>query len=94
MDARLVRGTLIALLGPKAICGGLLREVGSESVFAGADPGLVAGSDRSNSATVGLSRRADAGRQSPGKGGGYQLRPRVGGYGYRGRGDWVRGRRF
>ena len=94
MEAGLVRGKLIAPLGPRAICGGLLREVGSELVFAGADPGLVAGGDRSNSATVGLSRRADAGRHSPGKGGGYQLRPRVGGYGYRGTGDWVSRRRF
>jgi len=91
-EAGLVRGRLIVPLGPRAICGGLMRELGKESVFAGADPRLVAGGGSSSSAAVGLSRRPDARRQSPGEGGGYQLRPRVGGYGYRGRGDRYRGR--
>ena len=58
-----------------------------ESEFKDADPGLVAGGGSSSSAAVGLSRRPDARRQSPGEGGGYQLRPGVGGYGY-GYGGW------
>jgi len=91
-EANLVRGKLVAPLGPRAICGGLMREVGRESVFAGANPRLVAGGGSSSSVAVGLSRRPDARRQSPGEGGGYQLRPRVSEYGYRGRGGWYRGR--
>jgi len=91
-EVKLVRGSLIAPLGPRAICGGLMREVGRESVFKDADPRLVAGGGSSSSAAVGLSRWSDARRQSPGEGGGYQLRPRVGGYGYRGRGVMYRGR--
>ena len=84
---------LIAPLGPRAECGGLLRRVGKESVFAGADPRYVARGGPSRAAPVGLSRGRDARRQSPGGRGGYQLRPRVGGYGlgYGGRG---RGRGF
>ena len=80
---------LIAPLGPRAKCGGLLRRVGKESVFKDADPRLVAGGG-STPAAVGVSRRSDAWRQSPGASGGYQLRPGVGyrgmGYGGRGRG--------
>ena len=80
---------LIAPLGPRAECGGLLRVVGKESVFRDADPRYVAGGCPSH-ATVGVSQRSDAWRQSPGASGGYQLRPRVGyrgiGYGGRGRG--------
>ena len=91
-EAKLVRGSLIAPLGPRAVCGGLMRVVGRESVFRDADPRLVAGGGPSSSATVGLSRRPDARRQSPGEDEGYQLRPRVGGYGYRGRGYVYRGR--
>ena len=56
---------LIAPLGPRAICGGLMREVGRESVFKDADPRLVAGGGSSSSAAVGISRRPDARRQSP-----------------------------
>jgi len=91
-ETRLVRGSLIAPLGPRAVCGGLMRVVGRESVFKDADPRLVAGGGSSSSAAVGLSRRPDARRQSSGEGGGYQLRPRVGGYEYRGRGRVFRGR--
>jgi len=91
-EAKLVRGGLIAPLGPRAICGGLMRVVGRESVFKDADPRLVAGGGSSSSAAVGLSRRPDARRQSPGEGGGYQLRPRVGVYGYGSRGRVCRGR--
>ena len=83
---------LVAPLGPRAVCGGLLRRVGKESVFAGADQRLVAGGDSTPTA-VGVSRRSEAWRQSPGVSGGYQLRPRVGyerwGYGGRGRGRGV-----
>ena len=83
---------LIAPLGPRAECGGLLRRVGKESVFKDADPRLVAGGDPTPAA-VGVSRRSDAWRQSPGASGGYQLRPGVGyrsmGYGGRGRGRGV-----
>ena len=75
---------LIAPLGPRAICGGLLRRVGKESVFKDANPGVVAGGD-SKPAAVGVFQRSEAWRQSPGASGGYQLRPRVGGFGYRGR---------
>ena len=84
---------LIAPLGPRAECGGLLRRVGKESVFAGADPRYVAGGGPSRASPVGLSRGMDTRRQSPGAGGGYLLRPRAGGYGlgYGGRG---RGRGF
>ena len=84
---------LIAPLGPRAICGGLLRQVGKESVFAGADPRYVAGGGPFRPAAVGLSREPDARHQSPGGRGGYLLRPRVGnfglGYGGRGRGRGV-----
>ena len=69
-----------------------MREGGRESVFKDADPRLVASGGSSSSAAVGLSWRPDARRQSPGEGAGYQLRPRVGGYGYRGRGFVYRGR--
>ena len=79
---------LIAPLGPRAECGGLLRRVGVESVFKDADPRLVAGGG-STPAAVGVSRRSEAWRQSPGASGGYQLRP---GVGYRGRGYGGRGR--
>ena len=82
---------LIAPLGPRAECGGLLRRVGKESVFKDADPRIVAGGGHTPAA-VGVSQRSDAWRQSPGASGGYQLRPRVGyrelGYGGRGRGRW------
>ena len=79
---------LIAPLGPRAECGGLLRRVGKESVFRDADPRYVAGGGPSRASPVGLSRGTDARRQSPGAGRGYLLRPRVGGYGlgYGGRG--------
>jgi len=80
-EARLVRGDLIAPLGPRAICSGLMRVVGKESVFKDADPRLVASGSSSSSAAVGLSRWPDARRQSPGEERGYQLRPRVSGYG-------------
>lgn len=91
-EVGIVRGKLIAPLGPRAICGWLMRGVGSESVFMGADPRLVASGGLSSSAPVGLSQRPDARRQSPREGGCYQLRLRVGGYGYRGREVWSRGR--
>ena len=48
-------------------------------MFEDADPKLVAVGGSSSSAAVGLSRRPDARRQSPGEGVGYQLRPRVSG---------------
>ena len=79
---------LIAPLGPRAECGGLLRRVGRESVFAEADPRYIAGGGPSRASSVGLSRGMDTRRQSPGAGRGYLLRLRVGGYGmgYGGRG--------
>ena len=79
---------LIAPLGPRAKCGGLLRKVGRKSVFAGADPRYGARGGPSQATSVGLSQEAEARRQCPGARGGYQLRPRVGGYGlgYGGRG--------
>ena len=58
---------LIAPLGLRAECGGLLRRVGKESVFKDADPRLVAGGG-SAPAAVGVSRRSEAWRQSPGVG--------------------------
>ena len=82
---------LIAPLGPRAICGGLLRRVGKESVFKDADPRLVAG-ENSTPAAVGVSQQSEAWRQRPGASGGFQLRPRVGGFGYRDRGGMFRGR--
>ena len=82
---------LIAPLGPRAICGGLLRRVGKESVFKDADPRLVAGGS-STHAAAGVSQQLDAWRQSPGASGGHQLRPRINGYGYRGRGGMIRGK--
>ena len=82
---------LIAPLGPRAECGGLLRRVGRESVFVDADPRLVAGGG-STPAAVGVSRWSEALRQSPGVSGGYQLRPRVGGFRGRGYGGYGRGR--
>ena len=84
---------LIAPLGPRAECGGLLRRVGRESVFAGADPRHVAGGGPSRTTPVGLSRGLDTRRQSPGVRGGYLLRPRVGEYGF-GFGGRGRGRGF
>ena len=45
---------LRAPLGPRAICGGLFKRVGKESVFAGADQGLYA-SGGSTHAAVGVS---------------------------------------
>ena len=81
---------LIAPLGPRAECGGLLKRVGKESVFKDADPRLVAGGG-STPAAVGVSRRSEAWRQSPGVSGGYQLRLKVGGYrgrGFGGFGSW------
>ena len=83
---------LIAPLGPRAECGGLLRRVGRESVFVGADPRIVAGGGFSNATPVGLSRGLDTRRQSLGARGGYQLRPRVGFYGGNGCGGRGRGR--
>ena len=79
---------LIAPLGPRAECGSLLRRVGKESVFKDADPRYVARGGPSRATPVGLSRGLDTRRQSPGAEGGYQLRPRVGeyGFGFRGRG--------
>lgn len=74
---------LIAPLGPKAICGGLMRMVGKKSVFKDANPRLVTGGS-SPPVAVRVSRRLEALPQRPGVSGGYQLRPRVGGY--RGRG--------
>ena len=85
-------GELIAPLGPRAICGGLLRKVGKESVFKDADPRLVAGGGPSNATPVGISRGLDTRRQSPGAGGGYQLRPGVGYRGWKGFGGRGRGR--
>ena len=84
---------IIAPLGPRALCGasGLLRRVGKESVFKNADPRLVASGD-STPAAVGVSQELDARRQTPGASGDYQLKPRVGGYGYRARGFYGRGR--
>ena len=67
---------LVVPLGPRAECGGLLRRLGKESVFKDADPRYVAGGS-STPAAVGVSRRSEAWRQSPGVSGGYQLRPRV-----------------
>ena len=83
-----VEEVLIAPLGPslRAECGGLLRRVGRESVFADADLRLVAGGG-STPAAVGVSQRSEAWRQSPGVSGGYQLRPRVGSF----RGTWKGG---
>ena len=81
---------LIAPLGPRAECGGLLRRVGREWVFASADPRFVAGGG-STPAAVGASRRSEAWGQSPGASGGYQLRLRVGGYRGRGYGGFGRG---
>ena len=92
-DRKVKSEELIAPLGPRAICGGLLRRVGKESVFKDADPRLVAGGGSRPATAVGVSRRSEAWRQSPGAGEGYQLRPRVGyggiGYGGRGRGRGV-----
>ena len=48
---------LIAPLGPRAECGGLLRRVGKESVFRDADPRLVAGGCPTPAA-VGVSQRS------------------------------------
>ena len=84
---------LIAPLGPRAECGGLLRRVGRESVFRDADPRFVAGGGPTHAAVVGISRRSEAWRQSPGACGGYQLRPRVGEWNV-GRGGRGRGRGF
>ena len=56
---------LVAPLGPRALCGGLLRRVGKESVFKDADLRLVAGGG-STPAAVGVSWRSEAWCQSPG----------------------------
>ena len=72
---------LIAPLGPRAECGSLLRRVGKESVFAGADPRYVAGGGPSRASAVGLSRGMDTRRQRPRAKRGYLLRPRGGSYG-------------
>jgi len=93
-ETRKVEEKLIAPLGPRAICGGLMRVFGRESVFVGTDPRRIAGGESSTSAAVGLSWWPDARRQSPGEGGDYQPRPRVGGYGYRGRGVYGRGEEY
>ena len=85
---------MIAPLGPRAECGGLLRRVGKESVFKDADPRLVASGRPSRATPVGVSRGLDTRRQSSGARGGYQLRPRVGEYGYRSRSFWGRGRGY
>ena len=87
-EVKKVGEVLIALLGPRAECGSLLRRVGEESVFAGANPRYVARGGPSRASPVGLSRGMDTRGQSPGAGGGYLLRPRAGGYGmgYGGRG--------
>ena len=53
---------LIAPLGHRTICGGLLRTVGKESVFADAHLSLVAGGGPTP-AGVGVSQQADAWRQ-------------------------------
>ena len=50
-----VAEVLIAPLGPRAECGGLLRRVGRECVFADADTKYVAGGGPSRPAPVGLS---------------------------------------
>ena len=89
-EIREVRG-LVVPLGPRAKCGELLRVLGKESVFKDADPRLVAGGG-STPAAVGVSRRSEAWRQSPGVSGGYQLRPRVGRFRGRGFGGFGRGR--
>ena len=52
-------GELIAPLGPRAECGGLLRRVGKESVFSDTDPRCVAGSG-STPAAVGVSPQSEA----------------------------------
>ena len=67
--------------------GGAGRGVG----YRDSDSRLVAGGG-STPAAVGVSRRPDAWRQSPGASGGYQLRPGVGGYRSRGWGGYGRGR--
>ena len=92
-EEREVRGVreLVVPLGPKAECGGLLRRLGKELVFKDADPRFIAGGGSTPTA-VGVSRRSEAWRQSPGVSGGYQLRPRVGGYRGRGLGGYGRGR--
>ena len=54
-----VEKILVAPLGPRAICSGLLRRVGKESVFKDADLRLVAGGG-SMPAAVGVSRQSEA----------------------------------
>ena len=73
----------IAPRDPRAICRGLLRRVGKQSVFKDADPRLVARGG-STLAAVGVSQGADAWRESPGASRAYQLRLRRGGFGYMG----------
>jgi len=85
---------LIAPLGPRAVCGGFMRRVGSESVFKDADPRLVTGDNPRARATVGISWGTDAWYQSPGVSGGYLPRSKVDysrrwGYRRRGRGRGV-----
>ena len=72
---------LIAPLGQRGECGDRLRRVETESVFAGADPRYVVRGEPSRATPVGIARGLDTRRQSPGVRGGYQLRPRVSGYG-------------
>ena len=57
---------LIALLGLRAICGGLFRRVGKESVLEGGGPRLVAGGS-STRATVGVSRERTPGTKVQGR---------------------------
>jgi len=68
-EVQIVR-ELIAPLGPRAECGGLLRRVGKESVFATASPRFAAGGN-CNHALSGVSGGTEAWRQSPGGSGGY-----------------------
>lgn len=83
---------MVAPLGPRAICGGLLKRVGSELVFAEANPRLVARGNPTR-VTVGVFRGTDPWRQSLGPSGGYLLRLRVGRRGIWGYGGSARGRR-
>ena len=82
---------LITPLGPRAVCGGLLRRVEKELVFADADLRLVV-RGCPTPAAVGVSQQSGAWRKSAGVSGGYQLRPRFGGYRIRGYGEYGRGR--
>ena len=81
----------VILPGPMAVFGGFLRRLGKELVFADTDPRLVAGGGPMPAA-VGIFRRLEAWRQSPGVSGGHQLRPRVAEFRKRGYGGFGRGR--